>query len=71
MRLQAEIVSCVREADGLPIDRVTVISPLDVRVKYNLYSMFTLVPRHQQRHLLQARRAVRAFEEVPASALAV
>lgn len=69
--LQAKMVACVRDADGLPIDRVRVVSPFDARVKSNLYSMFTLVPRHQRRHLLQAGRAARAFEAAPASALAV
>jgi hypothetical protein len=70
-RLQAEIMTLVGDADGLPIDRIILVSPVDQRLKYNLYSMFTLVPRHQHRHLLQAWRAARVFEAVPASALAV
>jgi hypothetical protein len=70
-RLQAKIVALVGEADGLPIDRIILVSPFDERVKYNLYSMFTLVPRHQHRHLVQAGRAARMFEAVAASALAV
>jgi len=70
-RLQAEIVALVGEADGLAIDRVVLVSPFDSRVKYNLYSMFTLVPRHQQRHLIQAARAARVFDTATASALAV
>ena len=69
-RLQAAVIACVREADGLPIDRVKLESPFDVRVKYNLYSVLTLVPRHQHRHLLQAQRAACAVEQTP-SALAV
>jgi len=56
-RLQGEVVSCAREAAGLPIDRVKLVSPFDARVKYNLYAALTLVPRHQHRHLLQAERA--------------
>lgn len=59
--LQAELADCVREAEGLPIDRVTVTSPFDPRISYNLYAALTLVARHQHRHLLQAERAV----EVP------
>jgi len=58
-RLQAEVIACVRAADGLPIDRVTMRSPFDGRVKCNLYSALTLIPRHQQRHALQAERAAR------------
>lgn len=55
---QAELVACVRAADGLPIDQVTVASPFDARLSYNLYAALTLVPRHQHRHLLQAEHAI-------------
>ena len=69
-RLQSEVTACVRAADGLPIDRVTMRSPFDGRVRCNLYAALTLIPRHQQRHALQAERA--ASMPVPeASALAV
>ena len=59
-RLQEEFVSCVRAAEGLPIEQVTVVSPFDPRVKVNLYAALTLVPRHQHRHALQAARAAAA-----------
>ena len=69
-RLQADVIACVSAANGLPIDRVKLVSPFDARVRYNLYAALTLVPRHQHRHLLQAERA--AGVAVPdASALAV
>ena len=69
-RLQDALVACVRAAEGLAIDRVTVVSPFHDCLRYNLYSAFTLVARHQHRHLLQAERA--AIECVPlTSALAV
>jgi hypothetical protein len=56
-RLQSEVIACVRAADGLPIDQVMLRSPFDRRVKCNLYSALTLIPRHQERHALQAERA--------------
>ena len=59
-RLQSAIVDCVRAADGLPIDQVTLRSPFDERVKCNLYAALTLIPRHQLRHALQAERAASA-----------
>ena len=68
-QLQAELIDCVRAADLLPLDRVTLRSPFDDRVTYNLYSALTLIPRHQQRHLLQAERAV-AIVSAASSALA-
>jgi hypothetical protein len=56
-RLQADHVACVREAVGLPIDRVKVPSPFEARLRYSLYSALTLIPAHQQRHLIQAEAA--------------
>jgi hypothetical protein len=55
--VQSEIIACVRAAEGLPIDRVTLRSPFDGRVTCNLYAALTLIPRHQERHALQAERA--------------
>ena len=69
-RLQADLMSCVRAADGLPIDQVTLESPFDPRLKYNLYAALTIVARHQHRHLLQAERAAGAVA-LDASAFAV
>ncbi len=56
-QLQSEVIGCVRAANGLPIDRVKVVSPFDGRVRYSLFSALTVVPRHQHRHLLQAETA--------------
>ena len=56
-RLQSEVIACVRAADGLPIDCVMVRSPFDGRLACNLYAALTLIPRHQERHALQAERA--------------
>lgn len=59
-RLQSQMLACVQSADGLPLDRVTVVSPFHGRLRYNLYAAMTLVPRHQHRHLLQAERTAGA-----------
>ncbi len=56
-RLQQELLSTVAAAEGLPIDRVKITSPFDSRVRFNLYAVLTLVPRHQDRHFAQAERA--------------
>jgi len=68
-RFQAEIITCVHDADGLPLERVRVRSPFDGRVSVNLYAALTLVPRHQHRHLHQAEQAAQAH--APAAAAAV
>lgn len=69
-RLQSEIIRRVHAAEGLPIDRVALRSPFDARVRCNLYSALTLIPRHQHRHALQAERAARMLVPEP-SPLAV
>jgi len=60
LRLQADQTACVHASDGLPIDRVTVVSPFDARVKYSVYSALTILTAHQHRHLWQAEHAVEA-----------
>lgn len=55
-RLQEILMTQLRAADGLPIDRVRLASPFNVRVRYNLYSCFAIVARHQHRHLWQAEQ---------------
>ena len=57
-RLQAEVTACTRDATDLPIDRVKIVSPFNVRLKYNLYSALTILTAHQHRHLWQAEQAV-------------
>jgi DinB superfamily len=55
-RLQAAQLECLAQTDGLPLGRVRVTSPFNARVRYNLYSCFSILPRHQHRHLWQAER---------------
>lgn len=56
-RLQDEQVALVRQADGLPIDRVQMASPFSARVKYTMYAALTILANHQHRHLQQAENA--------------
>ncbi len=55
-RLQAELLALAREADGLPIDRVKIASPFNTRLRYNVFAAFSILPRHQHRHLWQAEQ---------------
>jgi hypothetical protein len=63
-RWQAELVGCVRKAEGLPLGRLWVRSPFNARARYNVYAALTILPRHQHRHLWQA-------EQVAAIALSI
>ena len=53
-RLQEEQVACASAAEGLPLERLRIRSPFGQRIRYNLYSALTILPRHQHRHLSQA-----------------
>jgi hypothetical protein len=55
-RLQNEQLEYVRSADGLAIGEVKVASPFNPRLRYNLYSCLSILPRHQHRHLWQAEQ---------------
>ena len=56
VRLQSDLISLIRSADGLPIDRVKVQSPFG-RMRYNAYSALEIVAQHEHRHLQQAEEA--------------
>lgn len=55
-RRQGAVLALLASADGLPIDKVTMTSPFNARMKYNIYAGFSAIPRHQHRHLQQAER---------------
>ncbi len=57
VRLQTDLISLVRSADGLPIDDVKIVSPFGGRMRYSAYSAMVIVARHQHRHLEQAEDA--------------
>ena len=52
--LQAQMIDFAAAADGLPLGKVKIASPFDPRARYNVYSCFVILPRHQVRHLEQA-----------------
>ena len=58
-RLQAQQIALTRASDGLPIDRVKMASPFNAKVRYNIFSVLSILPRHQHRHLWQAEQAGR------------
>ena len=57
-RLQEEQLRRIERADRLALDRVRVASSFNPRVTYNLYACLSFLPRHQDRHLRQAERAL-------------
>ena len=57
VKLQAELAAVIRSGDGLPLDRVKIVSPFGGRMKYNAYSALVIIARHQHRHIDQAEDA--------------
>ncbi len=57
VRLQGELAALIRSGDGLPLDRVKIVSPFGGRMKYSAYSALVIVARHQHRHIEQAEEA--------------
>src|SRR5450759_3408067 len=57
VRLQADLVTLIRSADGLPLDAVKIVSPFGGRMKYSAYSALVIVARHEHRHIQQAEQA--------------
>lgn len=53
---QLELGRMLRESDGLQIDKVFIVSPFGEKMRYDCYSAFTILPRHQERHLQQAEQ---------------
>jgi hypothetical protein len=56
-RYNDEFAGLLRQAEGLPLNRLKIVSPFGPALKYSVYSAFTILPAHQHRHLQQAERA--------------
>lgn len=61
-RLQTDQLACVAAADGVDLGKLWITSPFNPRIRYNLYSCLTILPRHQHRHLWQAEQVWRALQ---------
>jgi len=59
-RLQSELISITRQADGFPLDEMMIVSPFGGKIRYNFYAALRILPRHQERHLAQAEDAATA-----------
>ena len=61
--LQAALVAVTERANGLDLKRIRVPSPLTDWLKLSLGAWLAAVAGHQERHLKQAREALRAVED--------
>lgn len=53
--LQEQLKVRVERTNGLPLDRIKVVSPFNRKIRYNLLSCFHLLLAHERRHLWQAK----------------
>lgn len=53
-RLQSELVHLIRGTERRSLSEIRIVSPFGGKLRYNLFSAFTILPRHQHRHLQQA-----------------
>lgn len=54
---QSNLKTIYESARGIALDKVTMRSPFNERMSYNLYSCFCLIIAHQRRHLWQGEQA--------------
>ena len=55
---QQRIIGALRRCRGRAIDKISMASPVDSRIRYSIWSSFVVNAAHQRRHLWQAERAV-------------
>ena len=67
-RLHGEIVELLHQGEGLPLHRPRVPSPFSERTGYNLFAAFSIIPRHEHRHLWQAEQVWETLKSGPAGA---
>jgi hypothetical protein len=56
LKLQDQLVECIRAAEGVDLLRVKVPNPVSRWIKFSLGQEFALNAAHERRHLWQARR---------------
>jgi hypothetical protein len=56
---QESAIAAVSRCNGLSLNKMKFISPVDERMSYNAYAALKLLPAHQRRHLWQAQQVVK------------
>jgi DinB family protein len=58
---QRRIGETMESARGLAIDKIKIPPPVDPRIRYSIWSSFSLNAAHERRHVWQAARAAEAL----------
>jgi len=59
MSAQQAVQRMLQLANGKAIDRVIIPSPVNERMKYDVYSAFRIIAAHERRHLWQSERVLK------------
>ncbi|HWR15658.1 MAG TPA: DinB family protein [Terriglobales bacterium] len=59
LQSQEEALDVLRRCNGLDLNKLKIVSPVDARMSYNAYAALKLLPAHQRRHLWQAQQIVK------------
>jgi hypothetical protein len=58
---QRQLATLLAEANGLALDRLSIVSPFAKQMRYNVYAAFRVIAAHERRHLWQAEQTARRF----------
>lgn len=56
---QEVIKGFIRESSGMDLRQLVMSSPFAKRVRYDMYSLWTILASHARRHIVQAQKAAR------------
>ena len=57
-RAHEEVRRAIDRARGVALNRVSMESPFDARVRYNIWTALAILPAHARRHLWQAEQTI-------------
>jgi hypothetical protein len=60
---QQRLLAAMEPWSGRALDKVSITSPFNKRLRYNIYSLFNVVAAHQRHHLWQAQRVKEAISK--------
>ena len=57
LKSQRMVLSFIGEGAGMPLDRMMIVSPINAKIRYSVWSSLVVLATHGRRHLLQAELA--------------
>ena len=60
---QDRVLAAMESAKDLALDKIKIVSPVNARLRYNIWSSLLITTAHQRRHLWQADQAGKAIRD--------